>query len=49
MKIRLRGLLPAGFRGQVAGIVFLGLALSQVLAALVYMVVLPQWTRAKEA
>jgi signal transduction histidine kinase len=45
VKIRLRGLLPAGFRGQVAGIVFLGLALSQVLAALVYMVVLPHWTR----
>lgn len=37
--------LPAGFRGQVAGILLLGLALSQALAALLYMVLLPEWQR----
>ena len=41
----LRWLLPAGFRGQVAGILLLGLALSQVMAALLYMELLPQWQR----
>jgi len=41
----LRRLLPAGFRGQVAGILLTGLALSQVLAAILYMVLLPQWQR----
>jgi signal transduction histidine kinase len=41
----LRWLLPAGFRGQVAGILFLGLALSQVLAVVLYVVLLPQWQR----
>ncbi len=45
MKRLLRWLLPAGFRGQVAGILLLGLALSQVLAAMLYMVLLPQWQR----
>jgi signal transduction histidine kinase len=38
-------LLPAGFRGQVAGILLLGLALSQVLAAVLYVVLLPEWQR----
>jgi signal transduction histidine kinase len=38
-------LLPAGFRGQVAGILLLGLGLSQALAALLYMVLLPEWQR----
>jgi signal transduction histidine kinase len=41
----LRWLLPAGFRGQVAGILLLGLALSQVMAAILYMVLVPQWQR----
>jgi signal transduction histidine kinase len=41
----LRWLLPAGFRGQVAGILLLGLALSQAMAAILYMVLLPQWQR----
>lgn len=45
MKRLVRWLLPAGFRGQVAGILLLGLALSQVLAAVLYMVLLPQWQR----
>jgi signal transduction histidine kinase len=45
LKRLLRWLLPAGFRGQVAGILLLGLALSQVLAAVLYMVLLPQWQR----
>lgn len=39
----LRRLLPADLRGQVAGIVFLGLLLSQLTAALLYMVLLPGW------
>ena len=34
-----------GFRGQVAGILLLGLALSQALAALLYLVLLPEWQR----
>ncbi|HTV52237.1 MAG TPA: ATP-binding protein [Steroidobacteraceae bacterium] len=33
----------AGLRGQVAGILLLGLVLSQVVAALLYMVLLPSW------
>jgi signal transduction histidine kinase len=45
LKRLLRWLLPAGFRGQVAGILLLGLALSQVLAAVLYVVLLPQWQR----
>lgn len=39
----LRRLLPADLRGQVAGILFLGLALSQLMAALLYVVLLPRW------
>ena len=39
----LRALLPADLRGQVAGILFLGLALSQLMAALLYVVLLPGW------
>ncbi len=39
----LRRLLPADLRGQVAGILFLGLALSQLMAALLYVVLLPGW------
>jgi signal transduction histidine kinase len=42
---RVRRLLPAGFRGQVAGILLLGLALSQALAAVLYMVLLPHWQK----
>jgi signal transduction histidine kinase len=38
-------LLPAGFRGQVAGILLVGLALSQILAAMLYVVLLPEWQR----
>lgn len=38
-------LVPAGFRGQVAGILLAGLVLSQTLAAMLYMVLLPQWQR----
>ncbi len=45
MKRLLLRLLPAGFRGQVAGILLLGLALSQTLAAVLYVVLLPQWQR----
>jgi signal transduction histidine kinase len=41
----LQRLLPAGFRGQVAGILLLGLALSQAMAAVLYMVLVPQWQR----
>jgi signal transduction histidine kinase len=41
----LRWLLPAGFRGQVAGILLLGLLLSQLIAAILYMVLVPQWER----
>ncbi len=43
MTFRLRRLLPADVRGQVAGILFLGLALSQLTAALLYIVLLPRW------
>jgi signal transduction histidine kinase len=43
MSLRLRRLLPADLRGQVAGILFLGLALSQLTAALLYVVLLPRW------
>lgn len=43
MSFPLRRLLPADLRGQVAGIVFLGLLLSQLMAALLYMVLLPRW------
>ncbi|MDE2136943.1 MAG: HAMP domain-containing protein [Gammaproteobacteria bacterium] len=39
----MRRLLPADLRGQVAGILFLGLALSQLTAALLYVVLLPRW------
>lgn len=42
---RLRRLLPADLRGQVAGILFIGLALSQLLAAVLYVVLLPKWQR----
>ncbi len=38
-------LLPAGLGGQVAGILLLGLALSQALAAVLYVVLLPEWQR----
>ena len=38
-------LVPAGFRGQVAGILLLGLALSQALAAVLYVVLVPEWQR----
>ncbi len=41
----LRWFVPRGFRGQVAGILLIGLALSQVMAAILYMVLLPQWQR----
>lgn len=41
----LRRLLPAGFRGQVAGILLLGLVLSQGMAAVLYMVLLPHWQK----
>ncbi|HXZ60710.1 MAG TPA: ATP-binding protein [Steroidobacteraceae bacterium] len=43
MTLGLRRLLPADLRGQVAGILFLGLALSQLMAALLYVVLLPGW------
>jgi len=43
MRLQLRRLLPADLRGQVAGILFLGLALSQLMAALLYFVLLPGW------
>ncbi|HLY53763.1 MAG TPA: ATP-binding protein, partial [Steroidobacteraceae bacterium] len=43
MSLRLRRLLPADLRGQVAGILFIGLALSQLMAALLYFVLLPGW------
>ena len=45
MKSALARLVPAGFGGQVAGILLLGLALSQVLAAVLYVVLLPEWQR----
>jgi len=43
MTFGLRRLLPEDVRGQVAGILFLGLALSQLTAALLYVVLLPRW------
>ncbi|HTC44665.1 MAG TPA: ATP-binding protein [Steroidobacteraceae bacterium] len=45
MKRLLRWLVPAGFRGQVAAILILGVVLSQVLAGVLYVVSLPQWQR----
>ncbi len=45
MKRRLSKLLPADFRGQVAGILLVGLVLSQAMAAMLYTVLLPQWQR----
>jgi signal transduction histidine kinase len=45
MSGRLRRFMPADLRGQVAGILLLGLVLSQLLAALLYMVLLPRWQR----
>jgi signal transduction histidine kinase len=41
----LRRLIPAGLRGQVAGILLLGLLLSQAMAAVLYMVLLPHWQK----
>jgi signal transduction histidine kinase len=41
----LRRLFPAGMRGQVAGILLLGLVLSQAMAAVLYMVLLPHWQK----
>ncbi len=41
----MRRLLPDDLRGQVAGILLLGLALSQAMAAMLYMVLLPQWQK----
>jgi len=38
-------MLPAGFGGQVAGILLLGLLLSQALASVLYVVLLPEWQR----
>jgi signal transduction histidine kinase len=43
MSLHLRRLLPADLRGQVAGILFIGLALSQLMAALLYFGLLPGW------
>jgi signal transduction histidine kinase len=43
MSSPLRRLLPADLRGQVAGILFVGLALSQLMAVLLYVVLLPRW------
>lgn len=45
MKRLLSKLLPADFRGQVAGILLVGLVLSQAMAAVLYTVLLPQWQR----
>jgi signal transduction histidine kinase len=45
LKRLLRWLVPAGFRGQVAAILIVGVVLSQVLAGLLYVVSLPQWQR----
>ena len=45
MRRVLRGLLPADLRGQVAGILLLGLVLSQAIAAVLYMVLLPHWQK----
>lgn len=43
MSLELRRILPADLRGQVAGILFVGLALSQLVAAILYVVLLPRW------
>ena len=43
MTLSLRRLLPGDLRGQVAGILFVGLALSQLVAAVLYLVLLPRW------
>ncbi len=43
MTLSLRRLLPGDLRGQVAGILFVGLALSQLVAAVLYVVLLPRW------
>jgi signal transduction histidine kinase len=45
LKRLLRWLVPAGFRGQVAAILILGVVLSQVFAGLLYLAWLPQWQR----
>jgi signal transduction histidine kinase len=45
LKRLLRWLVPAGFRGQVAAILILGVLLSQSLAGVLYVVSLPQWQR----
>jgi signal transduction histidine kinase len=45
VKRSLSRLVPAGFGGQVAGILLLGLILSQALAAGLYLVLLPEWRR----
>ena len=45
MILHLRRLLPADLRGQVAGILLLGLILSQLIAAVLYVVLLPRWQR----
>ncbi len=45
MSFRAPRLVPADLRGQVAGILLLGLVLSQLLAAGLYMVLLPRWQR----
>lgn len=45
MKFSVSRILPAGFRGQVAGILLLGLVLSQALAACLYLLLLPEWQR----
>jgi signal transduction histidine kinase len=45
LKRVLRWLVPAGFRGQVAAILILGVLLSQVCAGLLYLAMLPQWQR----
>ncbi len=45
MRRGMRRLLPDDLRGQVAGILLLGLALSQAMAAMLYMVLLPQWQK----
>jgi signal transduction histidine kinase len=45
LKRLLRWLVPAGFRGQVAAILIVGVVLSQILAGVLYVVSLPQWQR----
>lgn len=39
--------MPADLRGQVAGILFVGLVLSQLMAAVLYVVLLPRWQRTR--